>query len=81
MRTRGFSFISFLICIALLFLTPALPDTGVAGEASLEMVSYDIVIRGGRVMDPESGLDAIRIVGISGGVIRAISTSLWRDTS
>ncbi len=74
MRLGGFSFISFLICVTLLFLTQALPDTGVAGEASPEMVSYDIVIRGGRVMDPESGLDAIRNVGISGGVIRAIST-------
>ncbi|HEV2385993.1 MAG TPA: amidohydrolase family protein [Candidatus Acidoferrales bacterium] len=34
---------------------------------------YDVVIRGGRVMDPESGLDAIRNVGITGGTIRAIS--------
>jgi hypothetical protein len=25
---------------------------------------YDVVIKGGRVMDPESGLDAIRNVGI-----------------
>jgi N-acyl-D-aspartate/D-glutamate deacylase len=34
---------------------------------------YDLVIANGRVMDPESGLDGIRHVGISGGVIRAIS--------
>src|SRR5579863_8030069 len=34
---------------------------------------YDVVIANGRVMDPESGLDAVRNVGISGGKIRAIS--------
>ncbi|HLY53092.1 MAG TPA: amidohydrolase family protein [Steroidobacteraceae bacterium] len=36
--------------------------------------SYDLVISGGRVMDPESGLDGARNVGISGGKIRAISS-------
>ncbi|PYT63014.1 MAG: D-glutamate deacylase [Acidobacteria bacterium] len=35
--------------------------------------TYDIVIANGRVMDPESGLDAVRNVGISGGKIRAVS--------
>src|SRR6266404_6468588 len=35
--------------------------------------SYDVVIANGRVMDPESGLDAVRNVGIAGGKIRAIS--------
>jgi N-acyl-D-aspartate/D-glutamate deacylase len=35
--------------------------------------TYEVVIANGRVMDPESGLDAIRNVGISGGKIRAIS--------
>ena len=28
---------------------------------------YDVVIRNGRVMDPETGLDAVRNVGINGG--------------
>jgi N-acyl-D-aspartate/D-glutamate deacylase len=36
--------------------------------------NYDIVLRGGRVMDPETGLDAVRNVGISGKKIGAIST-------
>src|SRR5689334_11655686 len=36
---------------------------------------HDVVIRGGRVMDPESGLDAIRDVGITAGKIAAISTA------
>src|SRR5260370_28850473 len=35
--------------------------------------TYDVVIANGRVMDPESGLDAVRNVGIAGGKIRAIS--------
>src|SRR5437899_4015399 len=34
---------------------------------------YDIVIHGGRVMDPETGLDAVRDVGIRGGTIERIS--------
>ena len=36
--------------------------------------SYDVVISNGRVMDPASGLDAIRNVGVIAGQIRAIST-------
>jgi N-acyl-D-aspartate/D-glutamate deacylase len=36
--------------------------------------SYDIVIAGGRVMDPESGTDAVRNVGITGGKIVRITT-------
>ncbi len=35
---------------------------------------FDIVLANGRVMDPESGLDAIRNVGIRGNKIAAIST-------
>src|SRR3954447_843489 len=42
--------------------------------ALLGAQSYDIVFRGGRVMDPESGLDGIRYVGIQGKKIAAIST-------
>ncbi len=34
--------------------------------------TYDLVLRGGRVMDPESGLDGIRDVGIRDGRIAAI---------
>ena len=35
--------------------------------------SFDLVIRGGRVIDPETGLDAIHNVGITGGRIAAVS--------
>ncbi len=34
---------------------------------------YDIVLEGGRVMDPETGLDAVRNVGIQDGKIARIS--------
>jgi N-acyl-D-aspartate/D-glutamate deacylase len=37
--------------------------------------SYDLVIAEGRVMDPESGLDATRHVGITGGRIEAVSAT------
>ncbi len=37
--------------------------------------TYDIVLQRGRVMDPESGLDAVRNVGITGNKIAAISES------
>ena len=35
--------------------------------------SYDLVVANGRVMDPESGLDAVRHVGITGARIAAVS--------
>ena len=34
---------------------------------------YDLVIRNGRVVDPESGLDGVRQLGISAGKIQAVS--------
>lgn len=36
--------------------------------------SFDFVLKGGRVIDPETGLDAIRNVGIRGDTIAAVST-------
>ena len=47
----------------------------VGSGASSGTESYDVVIVNGRVMDPESGLDAIRNIGIRGGKIAAISSS------
>jgi len=40
--------------------------------------TYDVVLQHGRVMDPESGLDAVRSVGINGNKIAAISASALR---
>src|SRR6202034_1485499 len=36
--------------------------------------SYDTVLQGGRVMDPETGVDAVRNVGITQGRIMRISS-------
>ena len=41
--------------------------------ALAQPATFDLVIRGGRVIDPETGLDAVRNVGISDGRIGAIS--------
>lgn len=46
-----------------------------AARLTADTPKFDIVIANGRVMDPESGLDAIRNVGIIGGKIRAISAN------
>ena len=35
---------------------------------------FDLVLEGGRVMDPETGIDAIRNIGIRNGTIATIST-------
>lgn len=41
---------------------------------------YDLVIAGGRVIDPESGLDAVRHIGIRGDRIAAVSTTPLEGT-
>ncbi|MGE0552953.1 MAG: amidohydrolase family protein [Gemmatimonadales bacterium] len=46
---------------------------GSACGGAAETGPYDLVIAGGRVMDPESGLDAVRSVGLRDGRIAAIS--------
>lgn len=42
--------------------------------------TYDVIIRGGRVLDPETGLDAVREVGISGQKIARISETPLNGT-
>jgi len=42
--------------------------------ASAPAQQFDLVLAGGRVMDPETGLDAVRNVGVSGGKIVRIAT-------
>jgi len=46
---------------------------GTAAASQVRASDYDIVIANGRVMDPESGFDAVRNVGIAEGKIRTIS--------
>ena len=44
-------------------------------SASLAAQTYDVVLVNGRVMDPETNLDAVRNVGIRGGKIAAVSAA------
>ena len=55
---------SFVVCLAL---------AAVLARPLSAQAVYDVVIRGGRVIDPESRLDAVRNVGLRGGRIAAIS--------
>ncbi len=50
-------------------------NTDTTKTAEPANANYDLVISGGRVMDPESKLDAVRNVGIRDGKIAAISPS------
>src|ERR1700694_5551706 len=59
------------LCGVLVVLTGLMTRVNQTVGAAME---FDLVISGGRVMDPESGLDGIRNVGITGGKIAAIST-------
>lgn len=47
--------------------------TLVIGGTASARADYDLAIVGGRVIDPETGLDAIRNVGISGGKIAVVT--------
>ncbi len=49
--------------------------------AGLTAQTYDVVLSGGRVMDPESGLDAVRNVGIRGRRIAAVSERPLQGTT
>ncbi len=63
-RTIFYSIVGF-VAIALVACAP--PETTVE--------RYDLVVQRGRVMDPESGLDAVRNVGIRDGRIEEISAN------
>jgi N-acyl-D-glutamate deacylase len=45
------------------------------GTVAGQEAPFDLVLAGGRVIDPESGLDAVRHVGIRAGKIAAVSES------
>ncbi|MDH4071786.1 MAG: amidohydrolase family protein [Gammaproteobacteria bacterium] len=47
-------------------------------QCAISQDSFDVVIANGRVMDPETGLDALRHVGIRGQAVVAISESPLR---
>ena len=43
--------------------------------------TYDLIIRGGRVIDPSMGLDAVRDLAIAGGRIAAVEASITADAA
>jgi N-acyl-D-aspartate/D-glutamate deacylase len=69
-KHRPFNRLAVLVSSALLILVVILARTG---NTSTPPQQYDVVILNGRVMDPESGLNALRNVGITAGKISAIS--------
>ena len=66
--------IAVSVAIAFVFVGITLSCVVRAGHAA-DDDKYDVVVANGRLMDPESGLDAVRNVGIGEGRIRAISAN------
>src|SRR6266849_8309613 len=52
-----------------------------AGVSAALAASYALIIKGGRVIDPSVGLDAIRDVAIAGGRIAAVEASIAADAT
>ena len=66
------------------FLSVAAASAGAAMFSRLPQAfaaSYDLIIKGGRVIDPSVRLDAIRDVAISGGRIAAIEATIAGDAT
>ena len=53
----------------------------VAGVPSVRAASYDLLIKGGRVIDPSVGLDGIRDVAITGSRIVAVESNIPGDAT
>ena len=51
------------------------------GVRDLSAATYDLVIKGGRVIDPSVGLDAIRDVAIVAGKIAAVDADIRVDAA
>lgn len=64
-----------LICALVTGAHAAAAQPAAIPGAPATAAQFDLVLAGGRVMDPESGLDAVRHVGIMNGRIAAISTA------
>jgi N-acyl-D-aspartate/D-glutamate deacylase len=63
----------WFICTTFALLIAACALKTLTAATYSDEVIYDTVIANGHVMDPESGLDAVRNVGITAGKIRALS--------
>jgi hypothetical protein len=70
--TRARMIVSTVLCALAL---------GVGGGATQPAGPFDVVLAGGRVIDPASGLDGVRHVGIRGGTIAAVSAAPLKGTT
>jgi dihydroorotase len=52
-----------------------------AWSGSARAASYDLIIRGGRVIDPSLGIDGVRDVAIAAGRIAAVEANIKADNS
>src|SRR5262245_51690603 len=43
--------------------------------------TYDLIVKGGRVIDPSLGIDAVRDVAIAGGRIAAVEASIAAESA
>ena len=64
-------------CVILLSLTAGQLQ---GKERTADAQRFDLVLTGGRVIDPETGLDAIRNVGVRGDTITQVSTERLEGT-
>src|SRR5262245_21038743 len=58
------------------FLSAAVAGAATFARAGVVAAKYDLIIKGGRVIDPSVRLDAIRDVAISGGRIAAVEAGI-----
>src|SRR5499427_6628476 len=60
------------------FLGTAAASAAMLGQApnALAQMSYELIIKGGRVIDPSVGIDAVRDVAISAGKIAAVAPNI-----
>ena len=72
-RSPGVKSVLSLAALAVVLTAAARTGTSFISADSTHSATHDLVIANGRVMDPESGLDAVRHVGITGGKIVEIS--------
>ena len=73
-NAKRFRCVALLLSLAVSALSLLLPG----GVTAVQRPEYDVVILNGRVIDPESGLDAIRNIGITNGKIQAVSATSMR---
>jgi dihydroorotase len=62
-----------LVCASAAALLVRIPQASAA--------AYDLIIRGGRVIDPSTGLDAVRDLAISAGRIAVVDTNIAGEAS